>query len=172
LLHNIASDVAIEADARGCLVNVQAAEALRVCGDPELLRSAFENVIRNAVRFSPEAGVVVVSARRVAQGDRGETIEIAVHDSGPGVPEKELGLIFEPFYRVDAARAHQGAAGEGLGLAIAARALAVHGGAINAHNMPGGGLAVVVTLPFSNTRAEPTSLEAAPSDVISASPGA
>jgi len=172
LLHNIASDVAIEADARGCLVNVQAPEALRVCGDPELLRSAFENVIRNAVRFSPEAGVVVVSARRVAQGDTGETIEIAVHDSGPGVPEKELGLIFEPFYRVDAARAHQGAAGEGLGLAIAARALAVHGGAINAHNMPGGGLAVVVTLPFSNTRAEPTSLEAAPSDVISASPGA
>ena len=73
---------------------------------------------------------------------------IAVHDSGPGVPEKDLGLIFEPFYRVDAAREHQGTAGEGLGLAIAARALAVHGGAISARNMPGGGLAVVVTLPF------------------------
>jgi signal transduction histidine kinase len=63
------------------------------------------------------------------------------------VPEKELTLIFEPFYRLDAAREHQGTAGEGLGLAIAARALAVHGGAINAHNMPGGGLAIVVTLP-------------------------
>jgi two-component system, OmpR family, sensor kinase len=172
LLHKIASDVAIEADARGCLVNVQAPERLLVCGDAELLRSAFENIIRNAVRFSPEGGVVVVSARRATQRDVGETIEIAVHDSGPGVPEKELGLIFEPFYRVDAARAHQGAAGEGLGLAIAARALAVHGGAISAHNMPGGGLALVVTLPFCDAESQPRSLSAALSDVVSASPGA
>ena len=172
LLHNIASDVAIEADARGCLVNVQAAERLLVRGDLELLRSAFENVIRNAVRFSPEGGVVVVSARRVAERDLGETVEIAVHDSGPGVPEKELGLIFEPFYRVDAARAHQGAAGEGLGLAIAARALTAHGGAISAHNMPGGGLAVLVTLPLCDTEAQPTSLPGALPDVIAASPGA
>jgi len=171
LLHTIASDVAIEADARGCLVNVQAAERLLVRGDLELLRSAFENVIRNAVRFSPEGGVVVVSARRVAERDLGETVEIAVHDSGPGVPEKELGLIFEPFYRVDAARAHQGAAGEGLGLAIAARALTTHGGAISAHNMPGGGLVVVVTLPFCDTDAQPTSLAGALPEAIPALPG-
>ena len=172
LLHNIASDVAIEADAGGCLVNVQATERLLVCGDPELLRSAFENVIRNAVRFSPEGGVVVVSARRVTQRDSGETVEVAVHDSGPGVPEKELGLIFEPFYRVDAARAQRGAAGEGLGLAIAARALAVHGGAISARNMPGGGLAVVVTLPFWDTESQPMCLLGALPGVISTSPGA
>jgi two-component system sensor histidine kinase CpxA len=148
LLGNIASDVAIEADARECLINVQAPERLLVCGDPELLRSAFENVIRNAVRFSPAGGVVVVSARRVSRQHRADTVEIAVHDSGPGVPEKDLGLIFEPFYRVDTARKHQGAAGEGLGLAIAAGALAAHGGVISAHNMPGGGLAIEVTLPF------------------------
>ncbi|MBV8143464.1 MAG: HAMP domain-containing protein [Gammaproteobacteria bacterium] len=148
LLHNIAADVAIEADARGCLVNVQAPERLLVCGDPELLRSAFENVIRNSLRFSPTGAVVVVSARRL-RGDSGDRVEIAVHDSGPGVPQKELGKIFEPFYRVDTAREHQGSAGEGLGLAIAARALAVHGGSISAHNMPGGGLAVVITLPYS-----------------------
>ena len=148
LLHNIAADVAIEADARGCLVNVQAPEGLWVRGDPELLRSAFENVIRNAVRFSPTDAVVVVSARRVPSETRGEAVEIAVHDSGPGVPEKELTEIFEPFYRVDAAREHQGSAGEGLGLAIAAKALAAHRGSICAENMPGGGLAVVITLPY------------------------
>src|SRR6516162_2638565 len=179
LLHNIASDVAIEADARGCLVNVQARERVLVRGDLELLRSTFENVIRNAVRFSPEGGVVVVSARRVAQSDMGETVEVAVHDSGPGVPEKDLGLIFEPFYRVDAAREHQGTAGEGLGLAIAARALAVHGGTISAHNMPGGGLAVVVSLPFND--AEPHDTEphsrreshvVSASGPVSATPGA
>jgi len=172
LLHNIASDVAIEADARGCLVNVQARERLLVCGDPELLRSAFENVIRNAVRFSPPGAVVVVSARRVTERDMGETVEIAVHDSGPGVPEKELGLIFEPFYRVDAARAHQGTAGEGLGLAIAARALAVHGGTISAHNMPGGGLAVVVTLPLASGAGERPTAAASAGAAVSASPGA
>ena len=172
LLHNIGSDVAIEADARGCLVNVQARERVLVCGDLELLRSAFENVIRNAVRFSPAGAVVVVSARRVAQSDMGETVEVAVHDSGPGVPEKDLGLIFEPFYRVDAARAHQGTAGEGLGLAIAARALAVHGGAISAHNTPGGGLAVVVTLPLAGSEAERPPAAASAAGAVSASPSA
>jgi signal transduction histidine kinase len=59
-----------------------------------------------------------------------------------------------------------------LGLAIAARALTAHGGAISAHNMPGGGLAVVVTLPCCDTQAQPTSLPGALPDVISASPGA
>jgi two-component system sensor histidine kinase CpxA len=172
LLHHIASDVAIEADARGCQVNVQVREPVLVCGDPELLRSAFENVIRNAVRFSPAGAVVVVSTRRVAESDTGESVEIAVHDSGPGVPEKELSLIFEPFYRVDAARAHQGTAGEGLGLAIAARALAVHGGAISAHNMPGGGFAVVVTLPLAASEAERPRAAASAADVVPASPGA
>jgi two-component system sensor histidine kinase CpxA len=172
LLRYIASDVAIEADARGCLVNVQAAERLLVCGDPELLRSAFENVIRNAVRFSPGGGVVVVSARRVAHAQLGDTVEVAVHDSGPGVPDKDLGLIFEPFYRVDAAREHRDTAGEGLGLAIAARALAVHGGAISAQNVPGGGLAVVVTLPFC--QAPEAQRTAAPEPVSSpvSAPGA
>jgi two-component system sensor histidine kinase CpxA len=86
-----------------------------------------------------------------------------VHDSGPGVPDEDLGRIFEPFYRVDAAREHQGTAGEGLGLAIAARALAAHGGAISAHNMPGGGLAVVAALPFCETLSAPSRPSAAES---------
>jgi K+-sensing histidine kinase KdpD len=62
---------------------------------------------------------------------------------------------------VDAAREHQGSAGEGLGLAIAARALAAHGGMISAHNMPGGGLAVVVALPFCETESAPSRASAA-----------
>ena len=57
-------------------------------------------------------------------------IEVVVRDEGPGVPQKDLALIFEPFYRVDTAREHRSAGGEGLGLAIAARAIAVHGGRI------------------------------------------
>jgi two-component system, OmpR family, sensor kinase len=147
LLRHIAADVAIEADAQGCLVNVQTDPGLVVSGDPELLRSAFENVIRNAVRYSPSGAVVAVAARRA-----GEAVEIGVRDSGPGVPEKDLELIFEPFYRVDAAREHRGAGGEGLGLAIAARAVALHGGAIEARNLAEGGLLVSLTLPVDSRR--------------------
>jgi len=146
LLHTIAGDVAIEAEARGCRVSVHTLGDLIVSGDAELLRSAFENIVRNAVRYSPAGALVSVSARVPAEGTAA-TIDAIVSDQGPGVPEKELGLIFEPFYRVDAAREHRRDAGEGLGLAIAARAIALHGGTIGAANVPGGGLLVKVTLP-------------------------
>ena len=149
LLRTIAADVAIEADARGCQVSVQSDAGIVVSGDPELLRSAFENVIRNAVRFSPQGATVSISARRMlAGGAAPEAAEVIVRDHGPGVPDKDLKLIFEPFYRVDAAREHRSGGGEGLGLAIAARAVSLHGGGIEARNLPGGGLAVSITLPL------------------------
>jgi signal transduction histidine kinase len=148
LLREIVSVVAIEADARGCLIDVQAAPGLVVSGDAELLRSAFENVIRNAVRYSPPGATVAVEGR---QGSATETerepVQVTVDDRGPGVPEKDLGLIFEPFYRAEVAREHRSGGGEGLGLAIAARAVALHGGSIVARNRDGGGLAVTVSLP-------------------------
>lgn len=147
LLKNIAADVAIEADAQGCLVRVQADPSLGVSGDPELLRSSFENIIRNAVRYSPPGTEVGITARRTKSlTHREECIEVIVHDQGPGVPAKDLALIFEPFYRVDVARDRAGG-GEGLGLAIAARAVALHKGVIEARNLQGGGLSVSVTLP-------------------------
>jgi signal transduction histidine kinase len=147
LLRNIAADVAIEADARGCLVNVEAQPELVVSGDLELLRSAFENVIRNAVSYSPANTLVAIDARRTATPGSASTVEISVRDRGPGVPDRDLELIFEPFYRVEAAREHRSGGGEGLGLAIAARAVSLHGGAIRARNQPGGGLAITITLP-------------------------
>jgi two-component system sensor histidine kinase CpxA len=142
LLTNIVADVGIEADALGCSVALQTDRLLQVNGDPELLRSAMENVIRNAVRYAPAGSKVAIDARRVdARG-----IEVVVQDRGPGVPEKDLELIFEPFYRVDAAR-NRAVGGDGLGLAIAARAVAIHGGTIQARNLGSGGLAVHVSLP-------------------------
>ncbi|HEX4388428.1 MAG TPA: ATP-binding protein [Steroidobacteraceae bacterium] len=147
LLRTIGSDIAIEADAQGCLLDVQGSGELAVSGDVELLRSAFENVIRNAVRYSPPGGLVGISAAHVVGAGREQRIEVTVRDQGPGVPEKDLGLIFEPFYRVDAAREHRSAGGEGLGLAIASRAIALHGGSIEAANAAGGGLRVLISLP-------------------------
>jgi signal transduction histidine kinase len=127
---------------------------LPVKGDPELLRSAMENVIRNAVRYGPPGSKVGIEARRAdAQ------IEIMVRDSGPGVPEKDLELIFEPFYRVDAAR-NRAVGGDGLGLAIAARAVGIHGGRIQARNLEGGGLVVQLSVPALQVGGPPP--EAAP----------
>ena len=142
LLTNIVADVGIEADAHGCSVALETARPLEVNGDPELLRSALENVIRNAMRYAPAGSKVGIDARR-ADGRR---IEVIVRDHGPGVPEKDLELIFEPFYRVDAAR-NRAVGGDGLGLAIAARAVAIHGGTIQARNLGSGGLAVQLSLP-------------------------
>ena len=147
LLRNIAADVAIEAEARGCSLSVEAPGDLMVSGDRELLRSAFENVVRNAVRYSPAGARVLAAARRIAHARHGEGVEVSVQDHGPGVPQKDLGLIFEPFYRVEAARQHRSAGGEGLGLAIAARAVALHGGSIEARNLESGGLEVSMVLP-------------------------
>ena len=148
LLETIAQDVAIEADARGCSVALKSDAGLQVAGDSELLRSAFENVIRNAVRYSASGSAVEVRGSRGADS----RIEVTVRDHGPGVPEKDLKLIFEPFYRVDAARDRAGG-GEGLGLAIAARAIEVHGGSIEARNIPEGGLEVAMRLPALERRA-------------------
>ena len=141
LLTNIVADVGIEADAHGCSVTVAAERPLPVKGDPELLRSAMENVIRNAVRHAPGGSKVEIDAKRIDG-----RIEVVVRDTGPGVPAKDLQLIFEPFYRVDAAR-NRAAGGDGLGLAIAARAVAIHGGTIEARNLDAGGLAVHLSLP-------------------------
>jgi signal transduction histidine kinase len=153
LLQTITQDVAIEADARNCTVSVHTEAGLEVSGDPEILRSAFENVIRNAVRYGPTGSAVHVTAGRGSPEGSSERItphsgqvQVTVRDHGPGVPEKDLKLIFEPFYRVDAARDRAGG-GEGLGLAIAARAIVVHGGSIEAHNVPDGGLEVSMRLP-------------------------
>jgi signal transduction histidine kinase len=116
-------------------------------GDLELLRSSFENVLRNAVRYSPPGTQVGITARYSQPPEtRDPCVEVIVHDQGPGVPEKDLELIFEPFYRVDAARDRAGG-GEGLGLAIAARAVGLHGGVIEARNKKPGGLVVSVLLP-------------------------
>ena len=141
LLTNIVGDVGIEAEAQGSSVTLNAQTGLHVTGDPELLRSTLENVIRNAVRYGPPGSNIEIEAARFDS-----QIDITVRDSGPGVPEKDLELIFEPFYRVDAAR-NRSVGGDGLGLAIAARAVGIHGGRIKARNLPAGGFAVQITLP-------------------------
>jgi two-component system sensor histidine kinase CpxA len=109
-------------------------------GDPELLRRAFENVIRNAIRHAPEGTAIGMSLDK-----RGPETKIIVRDFGPGVPPEALSRIFEPFFRVESDR-DRASGGVGLGLAIARRAIGIHHGHIAAHNA-GPGLSVEIVLP-------------------------
>ena len=114
-------------------------------GDPELLRSAIENVVRNATRYTAE-GTVVEIRLEWQMNEKGPEAVIRVLDSGPGVPNADLEKILQPFYRLDDARNRQ-TGGAGLGLSIADRAVRLHGGQLRASNRPEGGLAVEIRIP-------------------------
>ena len=112
-----------------------------VDGDPELLRRAIENVIRNAIRYSPRDSALEISLRTVKDRAR-----VTVRDHGPGVPENTLPLLFEPFYRVESDR-DRASGGAGLGLSIARRAIELHRGSIKATNA-NPGLCVEIEIPL------------------------
>jgi two-component system sensor histidine kinase CpxA len=116
-----------------------------VHGNAELLQSAIENVIRNAVRYTNSDASVDVHLQHVEKAG-GPFIQLSVRDYGMGVPEAELSNIFRPFYRVANDRDRQ-SGGAGLGLAIADRVIRVHGGTIHAQNVSPRGLRVDIFLP-------------------------
>ena len=141
LLQVIAEDAAIEGAEQHKDVLVSGSTHCVMNVDSALLHSAFENVIRNALRYTePNTNV------RVQLKETEEQIDINIVDNGPGVPEQELALLFEPFYRVETARTHKMGEG-GIGLAIVERAIKLHGGSVYAENMKSGGLNVHIALP-------------------------
>jgi signal transduction histidine kinase len=138
LVQEVASDAAFEARARNQSVVVTQADACIVNGFEELLRSAVENVVRNAVQHSGPGTAVEISLQI-----NGRQALLQVRDHGPGVPESMLSDIFLPFRRISNGNSD----GAGLGLAIAERAVSVHRGTIRAMNAAGGGLIVEIDLP-------------------------
>ncbi|NBD95326.1 MAG: HAMP domain-containing protein [Gammaproteobacteria bacterium] len=140
-LADIIADARLEGRARDVDVSLQSPDGLDIRGDEHMLRRAIENVVRNAVRHSPENGRVEV---RLTEGH--DAISIGVADQGPGVAPEDLERIFEPFVRVSPERSESGVGG-GIGLAIARAAVERHGGRIAAENDPEGGLTVKLTLP-------------------------
>jgi len=147
VLEEVVADAEFEARTRGCTVGLFCETELRVTGSPDLLRSALENVVRNAVSYTSDGTAVEVSAG-VSEDDSEGAAVIRVRDRGPGVPDEELGNLFEPFYRVSESRDRQ-SGGTGLGLAITARAIRLHGGSVVARNRTDGGLEVTIRLPLS-----------------------
>jgi signal transduction histidine kinase len=145
LVAEVADDARFEAGARRCEVRLTRPDPVLVVGEPGPLRSAVENVVRNAVLHTAEGTAVEITVEHRADAGTREAV-IEVRDHGPGLPEDQLERVFEPFYRVDDARARS-SGGTGLGLAIAKRAVMHHGGSIRAVAADGGGLIVTIRLP-------------------------
>ena len=151
LLDQIAQDAAFEAAAKHSRVQVAGAQDCEIKGSQELLHSAIENVVRNAVRHAPPESTV-----RIALECGGGHSHIVVSDEGPGVPVAELEKIFRPFYRLSNAREHR-SGGTGIGLAITQEVARLHGGSVRARNAEPHGLIVEIELPCNGPVAEAAS---------------
>jgi two-component system sensor histidine kinase CpxA len=141
LISQVVRDANFELQSPQDRIQVAADSNFFVHGNPELLHSAIENVVRNAIHYTDPGTPVEI---RMALDQT--LVRIEVRDHGPGVPESELANIFRPFYRVAEARDRQ-SGGAGLGLAIADRVIRTHGGTIQARNAGPKGLIIEILLP-------------------------
>ena len=132
VIEEVVRDANFEGAVKNCRVRLEGSAQASVNGSRDLLRSAIENVLRNAVRYSPPDASVDVAVTRPEQ-----QLVILIQDRGPGVPDKDLERIFEPFYRVAESR-DRATGGEGIGLAITAEVMKAHGGSATASNRPDG----------------------------------
>lgn len=140
LWETMLDDAQFEAEQLNKMLSYTAIPERSISGNPKLLISALENVIRNAIKYAEEQIVVQFTVA-------GEYLRINVEDDGPGVPEEELKDIFRPFYRVSTARDRQ-SGGTGLGLAITESAILQHNGRITASQSKFGGLKISFQLPI------------------------
>jgi len=143
LVSRVIDDCRLEATQRGCVIEWTTGPSLSLRGDPEMLRRAVENILRNAIRYTAAGSKVEVSLTTAAA----HTARLAIRDYGPGVPPEALEKIFNPFFRLDDAR-DSATGGVGLGLAIAQRAVTLHHGRVWAQ-AANPGLRVSIELPVA-----------------------
>lgn len=144
LWQELLDDASFEAEQMNKALTYSAIPERIISGNPKLLMSAVENIVRNAIYYGKDEIKVTFTANPTQ-------LNIIVEDNGDGVPEDELQDIFRPFYRVSTARdRHSG--GTGLGLAITESAVRQHSGTISASRSPLGGLKVMITLPIKTKK--------------------
>jgi two-component system sensor histidine kinase CpxA len=143
-LADVVADVvatnALSAQEKRCRVLVAGTISRCVAGDRQFITRAVDNVVRNAIEYSSADSRI-----DILLAEENGTAVVQVRDYGPGVPDKMLSNIFEPFFRVDESR-HASTGGMGLGLAIVKRAVQLHGGSVRATNSEPG-LMVSIVLP-------------------------
>jgi len=145
LLNGIIEKFTPMASKAGVILNAQCANDLpSLLGDGDRLAQVFTNLVDNALKFTPEGGSIVLRAIR----DRDE-IQVAVDDTGKGIPKEDVPHIFDRFYQADSARAGGEHHGAGLGLAIVHEIVAAHGGRISVRSALGRGTAFIVHLPLN-----------------------
>lgn len=135
-----------QAERKNISLQIQIPPDMEVLADPQAIRKVISNLTYNAVKYTPEGGHIMLSA---TWRNEGADVEISVHDTGIGIPAKDLPRIFERFYKVDRARtrAKGELRGTGLGLAISKHIVEAHGGKIWAESVEGGGSTFHFTLP-------------------------
>jgi two-component system sensor histidine kinase CpxA len=140
VLQNVVESCTLDAEARECRLTVSGSSAGVIRANRELLRQGLDNVVRNALQYSPAGSEIEITREDV----RDETV-VCIRDHGPGVPKHLLTQIFEPFFRVDGAR-RASTGGVGLGLSIVRRIVDLHNGRVSAENVEPG-LRVTIVLP-------------------------
>ncbi len=131
-----------QAALKGQHVSLVAPEGLKVLADEQQVARVIGNLAHNAIKFTPEGGIISVHAEAISDED----VQISVSDSGPGIPEDEKARVFERFYKQDRARSK---GGTGLGLAIARHIVEGHGGRIWVESAAGDGATFCFTLPLA-----------------------
>lgn len=145
-----AESFAERATSSGVGLRTRCAAGVLVLGDERWLRQLVANLLENAIRFSATGAEATSSTGvTISVSASGNVAILTVDDTGPGIPEADLGRVFERFYRVDGARPRTADGGAGLGLAICAWIISEHGGSISAAQGPEGGTRITVTIPLT-----------------------
>lgn len=142
LISELVDDAEIEASTKKITIMKQGLESAVIKGNRILLARAFENIVGNTLKYSPENAIVLVD---ISSADNG--IIITIEDQGPGLSEEEIKQVFTPFYRADNSRT-QTTGGYGLGLSIVKKVVDLHQGKVELHSPEKGGLCVRVYLPL------------------------
>jgi two-component system sensor histidine kinase CpxA len=140
LLRSCIDDAELELKRKAISVETNWQSQAIIQGDAPLLTRAFENLLVNAIKYSPEGSTISI---RVAENQ--QVIGVEIKDQGPGIPETKLDAILKPFYRADQSRNRE-TGGFGLGLAISSQIIREHGGTLCLENLKNKGLSVVVSL--------------------------
>jgi signal transduction histidine kinase len=153
LLENVVERFRLQAEEAGVALKTQLTDLPPLTGDGDRLAQVFANLLDNALKHTPQDGQVTVTCELLAPSGvhRQEkawprAVQVAVSDSGQGIPPKDLPRVFERFYQVDKSRKHTGSIG--LGLAIAREIVEVHDGSIKAESIVGLGTRFTVLLPI------------------------